>query len=142
MRRPISATRGVSLAPGTMNGFLEPLPSACPPTSAFEPTGLTVYRLAVSSPPSLTDFASHVALGIALPTTVDECRARSCSVFDSLEKLEGLRRLPRLRAHRVALQVLLDESAGVVLPSGSGHIDWWLYRGFDPCERSQVVREY
>lgn len=121
--------------------FREPLPSSCPPSSALVPSGLLVYRLVKSSPPTAADFASHAELGIA-PLGVDECRARSCSVFSSPEPLDRMRLLPKFRSHSVVVRLDLDELSGVVNRGHKGHYDWWVFRSFDPCQHSTVVREY
>jgi hypothetical protein len=42
-----------------MNNWSEELVEKCPPDSAFDPNGLTFYRLGKSSPATETDFHSQ-----------------------------------------------------------------------------------
>jgi hypothetical protein len=103
--------------------------------------GLNVYRLVRSSPPTARDFASHKALGIATPG-IDECRTRACSVFASLEAVDRLRLLPKFKDHRCVVKLHLNNHSGLVNSGKNGHYDWWLFRNFDPCQNSTVIREY
>jgi hypothetical protein len=115
-----------------------PMPVHCPPVTAHEPRQLRVYRLGKNNPPQAQDFKSHIALGITLPAGIDECRARSCSVFDSIDRLNGLRRLPRLREHKVAIELTLDATAGLIEGNSKGHYDWWIFHSYDPCKNSSI----
>lgn len=96
----------------------------------------------MTNPPTSSDFASHAALGIVLPSAIDECRARSCSVFDEMFNLEKLRKLPNLRMRKCAVRLVLDNKTGVVRLGKDGHYDWWISAAFDPCGHSVVVKEY
>jgi hypothetical protein len=124
-----------------MATYLEPLPASCPPATATSPNDLEVFRLVPDHPPVSSHFMSHAALGIA-PPGVDECRARSCSVFTSLPALEKLRKLPRLKTHKAAVRLVLPASAGMVSVGHSGHCDWWIFAGFDAVAAGTVAATY
>jgi hypothetical protein len=111
--------------------FLEDLPKSCPPATATEPNNLTVYRLVKTKEPSIDDFHSYAKIGLDTPATADECRWASCSVFDSIESITSMKKLPKFKKHSL-VSLTLTSSAGKVLKGRNGHYDWWIYKDFNP----------
>jgi hypothetical protein len=70
-------------------GWAEELPAGCPPTSAINTTGQTMYRL-VATPPTIADFTSHRSLFPDKVFRASECVARAVSMWSSIEKCRRL----------------------------------------------------
>lgn len=123
--------------------FREKLPSGCPPHDANNPNGLTVYRLVASNPAKSSDFDSHKAIGLPFPGGTPECQSVSCSVFDSLKRLDEMMILPKPRArYHFAVSLVLNSKSGVVKGGKKGHYDWWICSGFMPEQHSYIVKAY
>ena len=114
-------------------GWAEPLPDGCPPADGQNTNSSTaMFRFVKADPPVANDFKSHRELGFFVPQTVTDCEARSVSLFATLEKCKEMRKLPRLRAMRIA-RLTLKREWGVVKHRGL-HVDWW------PCKKSEPLR--
>lgn len=120
--------------------FDQPLPAACPPSSATA-RDQAAYRIVSSNPPSAADFKTHAELGLAL--SADQCRRSSLSVFATFRQAAHRRSLtPKLGAH--IAHANLTPAHGVISPQNAvGHMDWWAYRGMVvPNEFNVVTGEH
>ena len=120
------------------SGWAEELPPKCPPTSAQDPSGETLYRLVETDPPTAIDFQSYSARGWAVSPTTKPCQAKALSLYVSIERCNVLRKMPRFRAHRLALLVL-QPGDGVLKVGQSDHVHWWPCRGQNYPSRSTVI---
>ena len=68
----------------------EDLPESCPPEEAYQCDGEIFYRLVAGDPARETDFFSHRKLYPTKAFGVDECRARSVSIFANKDKVDAL----------------------------------------------------
>jgi prenyltransferase beta subunit len=105
----------------------------------MEPSSLVVFRLLKTSPVKQADFHSHKKLGLVAPASVDECRWASCSVYDDLDRVQNMQRLPRFKKHKYVARLTLGRNAGRVTKGANGHYDWWIYNSFDPVIASVIV---
>lgn len=113
-----------------MNWF-EELPLDCPPQEAFSPEK-SYFRLG-SIPPDNSDFWSHRRRFPHKVFQVNECLARSLSVFDDLEAVRRLKRLlPSMRSKSI-FQIDLVEKDGLIQQTGNDlhHFSWWRSTEFD-----------
>jgi hypothetical protein len=113
-----------------MNWY-EDLPPDCPPGEANAPEA-NYFRLG-SLPPEDSNFWSHRRLFPYKKFHVDECVARSLSVFDDLAAAERLKRLlPAMRSKPI-FQLDLLEKDGLVQQTGNDehHFSWWRSTEFD-----------
>lgn len=105
--------------------WFEPLPDECPPTSAIPPDGI-FYRLAVSTPPSCTDFWSHRKLYPTAHYNTTECIAMAVSVYTNTDALAAIQ---KMKAHKtkVIVGVKLGPEAGKIKQTGAEktHFSWW-----------------
>jgi hypothetical protein len=111
--------------------WFEELPSDCPPEEAGVPSG-TYFRLG-SIPPDDSDFWSHRRRFPHKKFHVNECVARSLSIFDDMDAAERLKQLlPAMRSKPV-FQLDLRENDGVVQQTGNDihHFSWWRSTDFD-----------
>jgi len=76
------------------NDWAEELPPNCPPETAVTPQYEIFYRLVKQWPPTSDDFYSHRQLYSQKTFHTSECRARSLSIFSSLEECAKLLKLP------------------------------------------------
>lgn len=109
--------------------YFEILPDACPELDAKAHDGV-VYRL-VSEPISETDFLSHRALFPNAQFHATECRARSISVFTSIEAAKLLLGMPK-NAGKKIVGIRLVHTAGVMKRTGKAdhHHSWWRSKDF------------
>ena len=127
----------------TMNAWAEDLPVNCPPKEARAPANEPMYRLVSNIPPKQSDFFSHRLLYPEKQFRVDECRARSVSLFSSKEACARVSKLPGLKKKKVVV-LSLPEDCGLIMQSGSGqaHFSWWMASGFDPlplCHKVEIA---
>jgi hypothetical protein len=117
----------------------EVLPEGCPPADAFRPDAMRVYRLVRTVPPTVEDFKSYRSLH---PEYVaqDECIARACSVYDSIDAARRALQLPSLSG-RLIVEILLQPDSGLVLQTGRKkmHFSWWRQAGYDAVVESNAV---
>lgn len=115
--------------------WFEDLPEKCPPKEAFIPNGMKVYRFSSSEIPSDNDFISHRLLNPEkVFNGIDECIARSLSVFDNLEACNNRCKLPRNRKRfKSILEVNLRDGDGLVLKTfkDPNHFSWWRSNSFN-----------
>ncbi len=124
-----------------MKNWIEELPDRCPPDNAFDPDGMTFYRLARTNPITENDFLSQRQL---YPNTifkeVSECIARSLSIWDNFDKCTNVMKLPRHKKNpKVVMQLYLRTGDGVVLQTfKENHYSWWRTTNFD-LHSAQVI---
>lgn len=119
--------------------WFEDLPPDCPPTAARIPKDEIYYRLAKNYPPAIEDFYSHRNL---YPNKKfgDECKARSLSIFNSIDGCRNLLKMP-LHRDKVIVKIRLDGLSGVILKTGKNkeHYSWWMSINFNPTENCEVA---
>jgi len=115
--------------------WIENLPEKCPPDKAFEPNNFKVFRLATTESVDEIDFQSQRALK---PTAkfmgVDECVARSVSVFNEINKCLNLAKLPMYKNKwKAVLEIELNQNDGLALKTfkDPNHYSWWRSTNFD-----------
>ena len=116
--------------------WAEDLPPSCPPGTATPPKSERYYRLTDQYPPVDKDFWSNRRLYPNTIYRVDECHARSLSVFRCPIECEKMTKLPLLSSKRFIIELLLDSNSGMVAKSGKSkeHYSWWLRAEFDPVK--------
>jgi hypothetical protein len=117
-----------------MNNWVEELPEKCPPDNAFDPEGMTFYRLARTKPVSENDFLSHRKLhSNTVFKGVSECLAYSISIWDNLDKCVNILKLPRHKNKpKIVMQLDLQSRDGLVLQTFKvNHFSWWRTTSFD-----------
>lgn len=115
--------------------FREPLPAQCPPANAVDAEIELAYRVVWADPPTERCFASQAAKGLPPSPGADPCRHRSCSLFIDLAAATNIAyRLPKPRESGPLIATLS-------IPEGAGrhcrkrkHVDWWIYKSFDPAQ--------
>lgn len=113
-----------------MNWY-EELPPDCPPEEAETPQS-HYFRLG-NIPPTDSDFWSHRRKFPFKKFHVNECIARSLSVFDKKESAEHLKMLlPSMRLKPI-FQLELEAKDGLILQTGIDlhHFSWWRSIDFD-----------
>jgi hypothetical protein len=120
--------------------WAEELPHNCPPKTGIMPNNDVFYRLANDYPPTDSDFYSHRKLFPYKHFNVDECQARSISLFNQLNNCLLLLKLPAHK-HKKVIQLILSPRSGVIMQTGAKpHYSWWRKKDFDPIAHcSEVV---
>lgn len=117
-----------------MNNWTEELPNKCPPDNAFDPNRMTFFRLAKTNPVTEDDFLSKRATSptIVFPN-VNECIARSLSVWNNFEKCINILKLPIHKNKRqIVMQLNLQTGDGLVLKTFKpNHYSWWRTTNYD-----------
>ncbi len=114
--------------------WTEELIDKCPPDSAFDPDGMTFYRLAKTNPVTESDFHSQRKLN---PNTnfpdVCECIARSLSIWDDIDKCLNILKLPRHKNKApLVMKLNLVSGDGLVLQTfKENHYSWWRTTNYD-----------
>ena len=115
--------------------WIEDLPEKCPPENAFEPNDFKVFRLATNENLDESDFQSQRALKPnAKFKGVDECIARSISVFSEINKCINMAKLPMYKNKWTAvIEIELNENDGLALKTfkDPSHYSWWRSTTFD-----------
>jgi hypothetical protein len=111
--------------------WAEPLPSQCPPTDANPPNHEEYYRFVGTIPPREEDFYSQRRLYPNRKFRINECRARSISLFGSYEDCLMKQKLPSLKHKRIVGIALPPESGVVVRTGQASHHSWWRAKHFD-----------
>ena len=118
--------------------WFEELPEQCPPSDAINPNGNVYYRLVETFPPACKDFWSHRKAWPEKVFKVDECRAKSVSIFDHVDECRKLTKLP-LHKDKYIVQLALISSDGVLKQTGrKSHHSWWRSPDFDP-RKSAII---
>jgi hypothetical protein len=114
-----------------MNWF-ESLPNECPPKEAVDTEGYTVYRITESTPPNDSDFYSHRMKFPEKIFKVDECQARSLSVYDDYNATLNVTKLPTFKKKtNFIVELNLRKGDGLIAKtSGPNHYSWWRSRDF------------
>jgi hypothetical protein len=123
--------------------WLEKLPPNCPPDKAEVPNNDTFYRLIKNISPNIENFYSQRQLFPDRTFNVDECRARSVSIFKELIDCKGIKKLP-LHKNSYIIKILLSSESGLILKTGradESHYSWWLYKNFNPIPSCKLVDE-
>ena len=115
-----------------MNWY-EQLPELCPPVDAVPCEG-TYYRIAKGNPASNGDFFSQRKLQpnkVFTGLGVDECVARSISLFSDINDAIRRLKLPKFRNAQIAA-VTLEPKDGVIKKTFSdSHYSWWRSTNFE-----------
>ena len=115
-----------------MNWY-EQLPELCPPVDAVPCEG-TYYRIAKGNPASNGDFFSQRKLQpnkVFTGLGVDECIARSISLFSDINDATRRLKLPKFRNAQIA-GVTLEPKDGVMKKTFSdSHYSWWRSTNFE-----------
>lgn len=117
-------------APPVSPEFREKLPKGCPPGNASSKGFEEVYRLVDNNPPVQTDFDSHEALGLKRIHGACPCRWASCSLFIKKQAALSLKKLPKFKEKFVASMAIPDNVG--VSRVRKGHVDFWMFKSFDP----------
>lgn len=114
--------------------WIEDLPSQCPPKEAIEPNNFKVYRLAKKASIDENDFQSQRALKPnRVFNGVNECIARSLSVFNNASKCLNMTKLPPYKKRfKAVLEITLEKEDGLVLKTfkDPNHYSWWRTTNF------------
>ncbi len=115
--------------------WFENLPEQCPPKESKNPEGMTVYRFSHNGIPNEADFISQRMIQPKrIFNGIDECTARSLSVFDNIEACQNKLKLPRIRKRFSAiLEVNLEENDGLIKKTfiDPNHFSWWRSNNFN-----------
>lgn len=109
----------------------EELPENCPPADAEYPENFLCFRLASQNPPVEDDYRSHRELYPEREFHVNECRARSLSVFSDRSECEKIKKLPANR-EKLLISFRLFPECGVIKKTGKSeaHYSWWILADF------------
>ena len=126
--------------------WIEELPEKCPPEDAFEPNGMQVYRLATSENTEEIDFQSQRALNPNKTFIgIDECIARSLSVYNEIGKCWNMIKLPFYKNRwKAVLGIELNNSDGLVKKTfkDPNHYSWWRTTNFELTKVVLITNEY
>jgi hypothetical protein len=121
--------------------YKEILPTNCPPDTAATFNGI-LLRLVGPGPVTSDDFKSRTALGLK-PLPGKECSCAACSLIMpsvTKDKLLGMTKFPKLKSKNAVAVVTVDPQAGVG-EAGGTHVDFWLFKSFDPMSNIAKVEE-
>ncbi|VTS47015.1 Uncharacterised protein [Streptococcus anginosus] len=111
-------------------------PKSCPPSNAVPIEG-NFYRLCATNPPTLTDFKTHVDLGLSFPPQ-KICEAKALSFFTNLDSIEKMKkRFPRFK-NMIAVLVSVSYAHGVSVLSDD-HLNLWEYQGVNFLQKEGGV---
>lgn len=121
--------------------WAEILPNKCPPEDAVTPLNLVYYRMVDSIPPTEIDFASQRALHPAkFFKDIDECVARSTSLFDSCNGCKSARDRRDGLKHKKIIEIKLSHDSGVIKNTfRQGHYSWWRFKEYDVSIHSRIA---
>ncbi|KJU84907.1 hypothetical protein MBAV_002898 [Candidatus Magnetobacterium bavaricum] len=93
-----------------------------------------------TNPPTETDFKSHRKRWPDRTFGVDECQARSVSVWDEAEACKKIMAIP-LNNHKRIAKLLLNKESGRLRQVGNKkqHFSWWIYSGFEPLTVCEII---
>ena len=113
--------------------WYEQLPPLCPPSDAVPCSG-TYYRISKGNPATDKDFFSQRKLQpnrVFTGLGVDECIARSISLFSELNDATRRLKLPKFRSANIA-EITLQPKDGVMKKTFSdSHYSWWRSVDYD-----------
>lgn len=121
--------------------WFEILPEYCPPSDVNECAG-AFYRIAQGDPATSADFFSQRKLQPGKVFTgkgIDECIARSISLFSDINDAKKRLKLPKFRDANIAL-VTLEQKDGVMKKTfDASHYSWWRTSAFD-VSQAKIIR--
>lgn len=113
--------------------WFEVLPEQCPPKDA-NPCDGCYYRIVKSLPTPSEDYFSQRAMNpdkVFSGEGIDECIARSVSLFNSVDEAKKRLKLPRFK-NQTIVSVALEPKDGIMKKSfGPAHYSWWRSTEFD-----------
>lgn len=111
--------------------WFENLPENCPPHDALKPSDFLCFRLATQNPPAEEDYLSQRQIYPEKKFNVNECRARSLSVFSEKSECENIKKLPAHR-NKYIVSLRLFPECGVIKQTGrsKAHYSWWVLSSF------------
>ncbi|MEN5278171.1 hypothetical protein ABE527_14620 [Brucella sp. TWI432] len=115
--------------------FFEDLPAQCPPAAAADVPYQQIWRVVADKNCNADEFKSHHARGQKKPPTVDECSYASCSLLTDFQKIKKLAKgLPKKRYPKPFIAELnIPMGSGLsVNNSKTSHVDFWMFKSFDP----------
>ena len=122
-----------------MNWY-EQLPPQCPPLDAVPCVG-TYYRIAKGNPATDNDFFSQRKLQpskVFSGLGVDECIARSISLFSEVNDATRRLKLPKFRSANV-VEITLQPKDGVIKKTFSdSHYSWWRSTDFEVSQAKTI----
>jgi hypothetical protein len=111
--------------------WLEVLPANCPPSDAELPSDFICFRLTSRNPPDESDYYSQRKIYPEKTFHINECIARSLSVFNDRAECEKIRKLP---AHRdkYLVSLCLFPGCGLIKKTcgSKPHYSWWVLKSF------------
>ena len=120
--------------------WYEQLPPHCPPVDATPCNG-RFYRIAKGNPVENGDFFSQRKLQpekVFKGLGIDECIARSISLFSDVNDIRRRLKLPKFRQANVA-EVVLQPKDGVMKKTFSdSHYSWWRSMDFNVSQAKIV----
>lgn len=121
--------------------FKEDLPEACPPADAEMEARVGVYRLLSSAVAVDEHFYSHAKLGIGHGCPC-ECQRSACSLFSDKKRVRDIaKRFPKTRKKTHIAELDIPSGSGYLSENGKGHINFWMFAGFDPLMHIVGVEE-
>lgn len=116
--------------------WAEHLPENCPPNDANPPNNELYFRLIEAEEPTEFDFYSHRHRWPGKKFNLDECRARSLSIWDKFSECKNLLRL-QIHKNKKIIQIQLPEDSGVIKQTGGSvhHFSWWRLKSFNAYAR-------
>ncbi|MBO4827732.1 MAG: hypothetical protein J5506_10970 [Prevotella sp.] len=120
--------------------WYEQLPPLCPPTDAVQ-CGGTFYRIAKGNPAKDVDFFSQRKMQpnkVFTNLGIDECIARSISLFSEVNDAVRRLRLPKFRNAKVAEVVLQPKDGMMKKTFSDSHYSWWRSTAFDVSQAKTV----
>lgn len=97
-------------------------PDDCPPASASDAVGTSVYRLVAGRVPTDEDFKSYFDLGKAGP----ECERRGLSVAMAPDPLRRLRRVVPAKRHHSICKLQCHDGKLAQTGAKVTHYTWWI----------------
>jgi hypothetical protein len=85
------------------------------------------------------NYVSRAYLGKS-PNGASECGERSCSLWTSAEAAKAAQKIGFFRTKKVAI-LNVPEGSGVHVIAKTGHIDFWMYKDFNPLSSVWTVVE-
>lgn len=123
-----------------MMNWFEQLPALCPPLDAV-PCGGTYYRIAKGNPATDSDFFSQRELQpnkIFTGLGVDECVARSVSLFSEVNDAARRLKLPKFRSANIAVVTLQPKDGVMKKTFSDSHYSWWRSTDFDVSQAKML----
>ena len=123
------------------NDWAEDLPAGCPPADAERPKGKTYYRIIEAQSPTIQDFDSHRKKYPTKKFSVDECTARSASLFSDKQAAFDKTKIGNFQGKKI-VELSLSADSGCLKKTFKDphHWSWWRAANFDPLPNCRIVR--